>query len=155
MPDFLLEIGCEEIPARMIDAASAEFAKRVGDLIKREDLGVVSPVVYSTPRRLAISAPIAPRQPDSTSQSVGPSVAIAYADGRPTKAAEAFAKKVGVKVDELEVMESAKGKYIFANLKTVGRSASEVLAESLSHEIGAISWPKGWWCLWVNGYRRK
>ena len=142
MPDFLLEIGCEEIPARMIDAASAEFAKRVGDLIKREDLGVVSPVVYSTPRRLAISAAISPRQPDSTSQSVGPSVAIAYADGKPTKAAEAFAKKVGVKVDELEVMESAKGKYIFANLKTVGRSASEVLAESLSHEIGAISWPK-------------
>jgi len=142
MLDFLLEIGCEEIPARMIDVASAEFAKRVGDLIKREGLGVVSPVVYSTPRRLAISALIAPRQPDSTSQSVGPSVAIAYADGRPTKAAEAFAKKVGVKVDELEVMESAKGKYIFANLKTVGRSASEVLAESLSHEIGAISWPK-------------
>ena len=142
MPDFLLEIGCEEIPARMIDGASAEFAKRVGDLIKREDLGVVSPVVYSTPRRLAISAAISPRQPDSTSQSVGPSVAIAYADGKPTKAAEAFAKKVGVKVDELEVMESAKGKYIFANVKTVGRSASEVLAESLSHEIGAISWPK-------------
>ena len=49
MPDLLLEIGCEEIPARMIAAASAEFAKRVGDLIKREDLGVVSPVVYSTP----------------------------------------------------------------------------------------------------------
>ena len=57
MPDFLLEIGTEEIPARMIDSARDELAKRVGELLQRERL-VASPAVqaYSTPRRLAVLA---------------------------------------------------------------------------------------------------
>ena len=55
MPDFLLEIGTEEIPARMIDSACEELARRVGDLLQRENL-VETPAVqgYSTPRRLAV-----------------------------------------------------------------------------------------------------
>src|SRR4051812_43475041 len=98
MPDFLLEIGCEEIPARMIDAASQELKKRVSDLLDRERLsgtGAISSL--DTPRRLAVLAPgISVAQPDVTENVTGPAVSVAFKDGQPTPAAHAFAKKAGV-----------------------------------------------------------
>ena len=55
MPDFLLEIGCEEIPARMIDTASRELRERVGALLQRERLGAIGSIAsIETPRRLAV-----------------------------------------------------------------------------------------------------
>ena len=56
MPDFLLEIGCEEIPARMIDAASEELRERVGALLVRERLADGKVTLFDTPRRLALLA---------------------------------------------------------------------------------------------------
>jgi glycyl-tRNA synthetase beta chain len=98
MPDFLLEIGCEEIPARMIDAGSRELRERVVALLQRERLapsGQISQL--ETPRRLAVLASGIPAsQPDLTEQISGPSAQIAYKDGEPTAAAHAFAKKVGI-----------------------------------------------------------
>src|SRR5580704_7509495 len=80
MPDFLLEIGCEEIPARMIDAASAELEKRVTDLLGRERLAPQNGVKrFDTPRRLAVIAYGIPNaQPDVTEQVTGPAVSVAY-----------------------------------------------------------------------------
>src|SRR5580704_8436966 len=104
MPDFLLEIGTEEIPARMIDSAREELARRVTDLLQRERL-IDSPAVqsYSTPRRLAVLASgVASAQPDVSEQVTGPSIKVAYKDGVPTPAAEAFARKVNVSVGALE-----------------------------------------------------
>src|SRR5215831_15191459 len=98
MPDFLLEIGLEEVPARMIDAAEAELARRVADVLTRERLAPQSKLQsFSTPRRLGLLArEISASQPDTEEQVVGPSVKVAYKDGQPTPAAEAFARKVGV-----------------------------------------------------------
>ena len=100
MPDFLLEIGCEEIPARMIDAASRELRERVNTLLQRERLEPAGSISHlDTPRRLAVLASGIPAsQPDLTEQVTGPSAQIAYKDGQPTAAAHAFAKKVGVDV---------------------------------------------------------
>ena len=144
MPDFLLEIGCEEIPARMIDAARDELARRVTDLISRERLGA-SPAItaFSTPRRLAVLASgIEASQPDVEEQVTGPSVKVAFKDGQPTPAAEAFAKKVGIDVGKLERVTNPKGEYIAATVKKKGRSAGEVLGEFLGKEISALYWPK-------------
>ena len=94
MADFLLEIGCEEIPARMIEGAEAELARRVGDLLARERLSG-SPVieVYSTPRRLAVLArSVATVQADVEEEITGPAVKVAFKDGQPGPAAHAFAK---------------------------------------------------------------
>src|ERR1022692_751164 len=111
MPDFLLEIGVEEIPARMIDGAREELARRVSDLLQRERLAESAAVqAYSTPRRLAVLAQgISPSQADVTEQLTGPSLKIAYKDGVPTPAAEAFARKAGVPVAALEKISNAKG----------------------------------------------
>jgi glycyl-tRNA synthetase beta chain len=143
MPDFLLEVGCEEIPARMIDAASAELRERVGALLQRERLAGGEITGFDTPRRLAVMAGgIAASQPDLVEQLTGPSVNIAYKDGQPTPAAHAFAKKSGVDVTHLEKVATPKGEYISAKVRKKGRSAAEILAEGLPKELAAIYWPK-------------
>jgi glycyl-tRNA synthetase beta chain len=143
MPDFLLEIGCEEIPARMIDAASQELRERIGSLLSRERLAGDEITSVDTPRRIAVMARgIASAQADLIERISGPSVTVAYKDGQPTPAALAFAKKAGVDVEGLEKITTPKGEYIAAKVAKKGRSASEILAEALPKEISSIYWPK-------------
>src|SRR5436190_22978658 len=143
MPDFLLEIGCEEIPARMIDAASQELRERVTTLLNRERLAGAEVRQFDSPRRLAILASgIHAAQGDVTEQITGPSVNVAYKDGQPTPAAVAFARKAGVDVSQLEKITTPRGEYLAAKITKKGRSAAEILAGSLPKEIAAIYWPK-------------
>jgi glycyl-tRNA synthetase beta chain len=144
MPDFLLEIGTEEIPARMIAFASEELQRRVSDLLSRERLATSNAVSsVDTPRRLAVLAPGIPSaQPDLTEQVTGPAASIAFKDGQPTPAAHAFAKKAGVDVAQLERVATPKGEYLSAKITKRGRGAAEILAESLPKEIASIYWPK-------------
>jgi len=144
MPDFLLEIGCEEIPARMIDAASLELRERVPKLLERERLSATGTISYlDTPRRLAVLASGIPAaQPDITEQVTGPAVNISFKDGQPTPAAHAFAKKAGVDVADLKKITTTKGEYLAATITKKGRAASEILAELLPKEINSIYWPK-------------
>jgi glycyl-tRNA synthetase beta chain len=144
MPDFLLEIGCEEIPARMIDAGSRELRERLSTLLQRERLEPAGAISHlDTPRRLAVLASGVPAsQPDITEQVNGPSAQIAYKDGQPTPAAHAFAKKVGVDVAQLEKVRTPKGEYLSATVTRKGRTAAEILAETLPKEISTLYWPK-------------
>ena len=143
MADFLLEIGCEEIPARMIDAASRELRERVGELLRRERLAAGEVTHFDSPRRLAVLASgISAAQADVTEQVTGPSVNVAYKDGQPTPAAQAFAKKSGVDVARLEKISTPKGEYVTAKVTRKGRTAAEILAENLPKEISTIYWPK-------------
>ncbi len=143
MPDFLLEIGCEEIPARMIDAGAAELSERVGNLLTRERLGHIGLVTLQTPRRLAVLASdVAEKQPDITEEERGPSVNVAYSQGQPTPAAYAFAKKVGVDLSELTRVVTSKGEYLAAQVTKKGRMTAQILAEALPKEISSIYWPK-------------
>jgi glycyl-tRNA synthetase beta chain len=107
MADFLLEIGLEEVPARMIAGAEAELGHRVNELLARERLLDTKTrlTTYSTPRRLAVLVEdLLGRQADIEEQLTGPSWKVAFKDGAPTAAAEAFAKKAGVPVEELKKM---------------------------------------------------
>src|SRR5258706_1284649 len=144
MPDFLLEIGWEEIPGGMIDAASRGLRERFNSLLQRDRLepaGAISNL--DTPRRLAILASGIPAsQPDITEDVTGPSAEIAYKDGQPRPAAQAFARKVGVDVGKLEKVNTPKGEYLAATVTRKGRTAAEILAETLPKEISSLYWPK-------------
>jgi glycyl-tRNA synthetase beta chain len=144
MPDFLLEIGCEEIPARMLGAASRELRDKVASVLERERLQPARAVAsLDTPRRLAVmAAGIPASQADMTEQVNGPSAQVAYKDGQPTPAAHAFAKKVGVDVAKLEKVNTPKGEYLAATVRRKGRGAAEILAEALPKEISTLYWPK-------------
>jgi glycyl-tRNA synthetase beta chain len=143
MPDFLLEIGCEEIPARMIDAASQELRERVAALLNRERLTGGEITSFDTPRRLTVMISGIPSgQPDVTEQVIGPSVSAGYKDGVPTSAAHGFAKKAGVEVSRLEKVTTPRGECLAAQITNKGRSAAEVLAKDLPRELSSIYWPK-------------
>src|ERR1700744_1760416 len=150
MADFLFEIGLEEVPARMIAGAEAELLRRTMALLGKEglldegvtlDSGAVKS--YSTPRRLAVLVRgVKAQQADVTEELVGPAGKIAFKDGKPGPAAEAFAKKCGVSVDALKVIETPKGEYVAASVTKKGRSAAEVIRAELPKEIAAVYWAK-------------
>jgi glycyl-tRNA synthetase beta chain len=145
MADFLLEIGLEEVPARMIAGAEAELGKRVSELLKRERLAGSGAKVatYSTPRRLAVLAEgVQAKQADTEKVVMGPSWKIAFKDAAPTAAGEAFAKKAGVEVSELKKIETPKGEYVGASVKLTGRTASEILIAELPKEVLGLYWAK-------------
>src|SRR5258707_11656484 len=116
MPDFLLEIGCDEIPARMLSSAENNLYALIHTFLDRNKLLPSDDSwiadrnidVFSTPRRLTvISKGILPRQSDSVETVQGPAVKVAFRDGVPTQAAAAFAKKVGLDVSNLKRVTTA------------------------------------------------
>ena len=155
MPDLLLEIGCEEIPARMLDAARENLRRQVVGTLVREGLIVVpgNPQetrppsghleAFSTPRRLSLLFNgIQSSQQTIEEQVTGPSLKVAFKDGNPTPAAEAFAKKVGLPVAKLEKVTTPKGEYLSAKVTKTGKTAAEVIAELVPGEIAKLYWPK-------------
>jgi glycyl-tRNA synthetase beta chain len=143
MPDFLLELGCEEIPARMIDAASRQLRECISALLTRERLAAAEVTAFDTPRRLSIMASGIPEvQSDMVEQIIGPSVGVAYKDGQPTPAAHAFAKKVGREVTQLKPDFSHPRNHLVEDVIRKGRTAKDILAVNLPIEISSISWPK-------------
>jgi glycyl-tRNA synthetase beta chain len=143
MPDFLLEIGTDEIPSRMIQDASQELQKRVEDLLTKNSLPFKEIKRLETPRRLALIAfGIPGTQPDLEEQLTGPATKVAYKDGQPTPAAHAFAKKAGVDVAKLQTVTTPKGEYLAATVTNKGKPAAQLLAELLPKEIAGIYWPK-------------
>jgi glycyl-tRNA synthetase beta chain len=145
MADFLLEIGLEEIPARMIAGAEAELGRKVSELLTRERLLGADAAVrtYSTPRRLAVRVEgLAAAQPDAEEPMVGPSWKIAFPNGEPGPAALAFAKKAGVDASALTKITNAKGEYVGATAYRKGRSATELLAAELPKEVLSLYWAK-------------
>jgi glycyl-tRNA synthetase beta chain len=145
MAYFLFEIGLEEVPARMIPGAQAELLKRTLALLEREKLVGLSPIAksFSTPRRLAVFVENVREQQDAIAEeTTGPAVKIAFKDGVATPAAEAFARKSGVAVNELRIVMTSKGEYLAATSVKKGRTAAEVIAAELPKEIAGIYWAK-------------
>jgi glycyl-tRNA synthetase beta chain len=145
MPELLLEIGLEEMPARMIAAAEAELARRVETVLAKARLLGTDFVVtsYSTPRRLAVRVEgVLAQQVDMQEQLTGPSWKAAFPNGEAGPAAQAFAKKAGVAITALEKITMPKGEYASATVQRPGQRAEKVLGEELPKEIGALTWPK-------------
>ena len=147
MAEFLFEIGLEEVPARMVAGAQAELQQRVIAMLRRESLlgskDEKLAVSYSTPRRLAVFVQnVFDKQNDTFAKVLGPAVNIAFKDGQPTPAAEAFARKSRLSVAELKVETTPKGDYLVAEVAHKGRGAAEVIAAEMPKELAGIYWAK-------------
>jgi glycyl-tRNA synthetase len=142
--DLLFEIGVEELPADDVQAAQEQLEAIAATLLDdlRLDHGTVK--VYATPRRLVITAEqLAPRQHDVERIERGPSAQVAFdAAGKPTKAAEGFARGKGVAVEDLRIEDMDGGRYVVATVKETGRGAAQVLAEKLPQVIASIKFGK-------------
>jgi glycyl-tRNA synthetase beta chain len=142
--DFLLEVRCEEIPARMLRPGVLELATRfVEEMMNR---GVTADRVDTgcTPRRLVLMVRGLPDQEPKTEELVtGPPARVAFDEaGEPTRAAEGFASRCGVPVAELESFTTDKGEYVAARRTVGGGPITTILTELVPRILRQITWPK-------------
>ncbi|MVT52458.1 glycine--tRNA ligase subunit beta [Bradyrhizobium yuanmingense] len=138
MPDLMLELFSEEIPARMQAKAADDLRRMVTDKLVAEGLVYEGAKAFATPRRLALTVHGIPaRQPDPKTERRGPKV------GAPDAAVQGFLKATGLKsLDEAKIQRDPKGDFYIGLIEKPGRDAIDVLAEILPVIIRTFPWPK-------------
>ena len=137
MPDLLLEVLSEEIPARMQAGGAQELERQVCSRLKEARLTHDGATTFATPRRLALVVPgLPPEQPDITVERKGPRV------DAPEKAIQGFLKSTGLTLDDCEQRETPKGPVWFAVTQEKGRPTADLLTNLLPEALAAVSWPK-------------
>jgi glycyl-tRNA synthetase beta chain len=138
MPDLLLELFSEEIPARMQAKAAEDLRRMVTDKLVAEGLVYEGAKAFVTPRRLALTVHGIPvRQPDLKQERKGPKM------GAPDAAVQGFLKAAGLKsLDEAKIQRDPKGDFYIALIEKPGRPAIEVIAEIIPLIIRTFPWPK-------------
>ena len=129
MSDFLVEIGTEELPPTALLKLSNSFTEQVKNGVEAEELNFCGIESYATPRRLAVViSGIDTKTPEKEIVAWGPPKKIAFDDaGKPTKAAQAFAKKNGISIDDVQVEHDGKAdKLVYRSIKA-GKTATELL----------------------------
>ncbi|MDO6729545.1 glycine--tRNA ligase subunit beta [Marinovum sp. 2_MG-2023] len=137
MPDLLIELFSEEIPARMQAKACEDLKKRMTDGLVDAGLTYASAAAFATPRRLALTVEgVLAESPTVKEERKGPKV------GAPDKAIEGFLRGAGITRDALEERDTPKGAVYFATLTKPGRQAADIIAEVLEDVIRNFPWPK-------------
>jgi len=156
VPEFLLEIGVEEMPARWLPGLTEQMRQRFTELAQASLLVPERVQSFSTPRRLVVTGQVAARQADREEKVWGPAAKIAKdAAGNWTKAAEGFAKKSGVAVDQLQQAPRDPALPAELNLlhvkRTAGRNARDVLPAAIAALLRGLAFPKRMsWDAWLE-----
>ncbi len=154
--EFLLEIGCEEIPAGMIPHAADELKVILEKYLASANLIEQTKIeTFGAPRRLvAMATGLRSMQPDASREVTGPPKAVAFDSvGRPTRAAESFAAKQGVPVGKLYIIGTPRGEYVAAKHIERGRPAPQILSEIVPRAIREIPWPRTMYWTAAEGLR--
>ncbi len=137
MPDLLIELFSEEIPARMQGKAAEDFKRLMTDALVDAGLTYAGAAAFSTPRRLTLSVHgLLATSPTTREERKGPRV------DAPDKAIEGFLRGAGVARDDLEIRDEKKGQVYFATITRPGRPAADIVAEELEKVIRNFPWPK-------------
>ncbi len=143
--ELLFEIGTEEIPSDYLENGLKALRDLAESQLKNSRIEIGEPLLtYGTPRRLVlVGKAVEDQQADTVQEITGPPKAAAFDDkGKPTKAALGFAKKHGVPVEDLGLLETPKGDYLFVKRSIPGRPTPEVLSEIFPRILADIPWPK-------------
>ncbi|MBY6081645.1 glycine--tRNA ligase subunit beta [Ruegeria arenilitoris] len=147
MPDLLIELFSEEIPARMQTRAGEDLKNRITDGLVEAGLTYAHAHALTTPRRLTLAVEgLLAESPTIREERKGPKV------GAPDKAVEGFLRGAGISRDQLEERDTPKGAVYFATIEKPGRPAAEIVAEVLADTIRNFPWPKS--MRWGSGQLR-
>ena len=137
MPNLLIELFSEEIPARMQAKAADDLRRMVTDGLVEAGLTYAGAAAFHTPRRLALSIDgLSSESKAVREERKGPATTA------PEKAIEGFLRSTGLTMDQLEVRDVKKGQAYFAVIEKPGRAAADIIAEVLEHAIRNFPWPK-------------
>lgn len=140
---LFVELGTEELPAGEVVSTVESLSKLLVERLDALELPHGEPESFATPRRVAVRIPgVAGRQPDRVIEASGPPVKAAFKDGKPTKAAEGFARSQGLTVDQLEKRDTPKGEYLFAVVERKGQLASALLPEVVQGALSGLSFKR-------------
>lgn len=143
MRPLLLEIGCEELPSSFVAKALEALPHLAQSSFAAARLNHTGIRALGTPRRLALLVEgLDESQPNLEEEVMGPPVRAAFKDGVPTKAAEAFAQKLGVAVDALERRDTPKGEYLVGVRKETGQPTAELLPKLFDQIVRGIPFRK-------------
>ncbi|ACX52825.1 glycyl-tRNA synthetase, beta subunit [Ammonifex degensii KC4] len=144
MRDFLLEIGTEEMPARLLSSILEDLREKAQELLREARLSYREIKTFGTPRRLVLLVKgLAEKQERLVREVKGPARRVAFdEEGKPTKAALGFARSQGVKVEDLVVRLVGDTEYVYAVKEEEGRPTPEVLRELCPRLITSLSFPR-------------
>ncbi|MET4129481.1 glycine--tRNA ligase subunit beta [Roseovarius sp. MBR-6] len=147
MPDLLIELFSEEIPARMQARAAEDLRARLTEALVEAGLTYAGAAAFATPRRLTLTVQgLLATSPTIREERKGPRL------GAPETAIEGFLRGAGVTRDDLEIRDEKKGQFYVATLTRPGRPAAEIVAEELEKLIRNFPWPKS--MRWGSGSLR-
>ncbi|MCQ0969675.1 glycine--tRNA ligase subunit beta [Paracoccus sp. TK19116] len=147
MPDLLIELFSEEIPARMQSRAREDLKRLMTDGLVEAGLTYASAGAFSTPRRLVLAVEgLTAHSPTTREERKGPRT------DAPEKALEGFLRSTGLTKDQLEARDDKKGQVWFATIEKPGRPAADIVAEVLERTIRDFPWPKS--MRWGDGSLR-
>lgn len=137
--ELFIELGTEELPAAEVATAEAALSKGLQERLTALGLPFGEVKTYCTPRRLVVSIQgLADRQEDRKIEKAGPPVKAAFKDGAPTKAAQGFAKGLGLSVDDLVRRDTDKGEYVYAIIEQLGQPTMALLPKLVEEALAAV-----------------
>ena len=137
MPDLLIELLSEEIPARMQEFAANELKKNMLSFLADQGVSEIAATAYSTPRRLTLFMSGLPEKaPDISEERKGPRI------DAPQQAVDGFLRSVDLNLDQLEVKRDGNVDKYFASIEKPGRICTQIVAEALEKTIRTFPWPK-------------
>ena len=143
MSELLIEIGCEELPARSVLPLAKGLAAGLHTVLDKAGLASTPPTVYATPRRLAVLwRAVEASQAEQRVERRGPSVQAAYADGQPTRALQGFLKSANATAEQLTTVSTPKGDWLMLEQRLPGRALHAVLDEHLAEVVNALPMPR-------------
>ncbi|HEV2298245.1 MAG TPA: glycine--tRNA ligase subunit beta [Candidatus Acidoferrales bacterium] len=153
--DFLFEVGCEEIPARLIPKACSELQQILEKYLSASAILAEPLRAFGAPRRLTVmSDAVRLRQSDQEKEILGPPKSIAFDNvGAPTRAAVSFSEKQGIPLAKLKVVTTPRGEFLAAKQTIVGRSAKEILGEILPQALRELPFPRSMYWTGRGGVR--
>ncbi|WP_163830659.1 glycine--tRNA ligase subunit beta [Spartinivicinus ruber] len=142
--DFLVEIGTEELPPKALKQLATALAEGITKELDGAQLTYDSSQWFATPRRLAVLITgLVDKQPDRTIERKGPGLKAAYdKEGKPTKAAEGFARSCGVAVSELETLEQGNNAWLVYRSVEPGKETVQLLPEAVDKSVNNLPIPK-------------
>ncbi len=146
--DLLVEIGTEELPPKSLNSLRVAFADELAQRLSAANLKFSERSAFATPRRLAVVIEqLEDCQPDEQIDVLGPTVSAAFDDkGNATSAAQGFAKRCGVAVDELQRKQTDKGERLAFTEHKTGRATTKMLPELIEASLRAL--PIDRWMRW-------
>jgi glycyl-tRNA synthetase beta chain len=144
--DLLVEIGCEELPPKSLDALREAFYAEMASGLEKQGITFDAgrSRSFSSPRRLAaLFHQVAARQPDQLQERRGPAISAAFdSNGEPTPAARGFARSVGLEVSQLERLETDKGGWLFARVEQPGQKLGDLVFPIIEHALRQLPVPR-------------